>query len=146
MPASKTPPRGIVSRTLVTHLIELGSGGGETFPPPLKTQEQKIRDRFGRAAMLRQETWRNAAACLSRTDLVDLIKGVVYCCRLMNWAPSASTPLVPLYWEFARQFPDQEPELTNWIADNRINPDEPFNGYRTARSLAEYQALVRAAR
>lgn len=144
MSPGRLPRRERISLTLVSRLIDLGRADPSEDLAALGADDPLLRDGFGRCFLLGDAAWRDAACTASEFDLRHLIRGVIVFSRVSGWAATVSSPVTPLYWEYVRRFRVKEPELTRWIADNRINAEEPFPGYSDARSLAEYKAMKEA--
>jgi hypothetical protein len=133
-----------ISPRFVGELIDLGASGIPGIPASLGVADEKLRHRFGKAILLGNEPWQRVAETLGESDLRELIRGLILCSQITRFSGGSVSPVIPLYWEYVRRFPADEPALTAWIADNRVNSSEPFHGYEQARSLREYYALREA--
>lgn len=82
------------------------------------------------------------ASALSHLELTKLIRSLVKYTR--KYGPSVSggsaSPVVFLYQQFCDLYPEDEPEMTAWIVDNRINNYEPFGTiiHCDSRSMIEH--------
>jgi hypothetical protein len=130
---------------LITRLIDFGRAETSDELCGLGINDPRIRDGFGRCVLLGDKAWRDEAATISEYELRNLIRGVILLARNIGWFGGGMSPVIPLFWEYARRFPKTEPPLTRWIAENRNNENEPFKGYPAARSVAEYNAMRQAA-
>lgn len=107
----------------VVQLIGLGRIAEDRIPPAFSNPETawSILHRGG-------VPWSDLAAQLSGDQLGLLIRGLIHYSRAAG--PSALggsvSPVIRLFSVFAERFPEQEPSLTRWIVENRVNPYEPF--------------------
>lgn len=133
-----------ISPRLIRELIDLGTSGIAGSPASLGPADENLRDRFSKAILVGNEPWQRVAETLGESDLRQLVRGLILCSQITRWSGGSVSPVIPLYWEYVRRFPAEEPALTGWIADNRVNPSEPFHSYGQARSLRDYYAMREA--
>jgi hypothetical protein len=84
--------------------------------------------------------WQRIGKMMGEVDLYYLIRGLVLFSQYSGWSGGSVSPVVNLYLEYQRRFPESEPDLAAWIVDNRRNSYEPFgcSMHSKARSYAEY--------
>lgn len=79
---------------------------------------------------------------LSREDFIHLLQGLVKYSQ--QYGPRVSggsaSPVITLHEAFSLRYPEHEPEISDWIAYNRVNQYEPFGTvmHSQARSMAEF--------
>jgi len=127
----------MISQLVLDQLIALGRSNTPSTPPALREPE-----RAWRLLMVGDEPWRRAARQLSDVDLRSLMRGLVMFSRATGWSGGSVSPMTPVYEEFLSRAPRDEPEVTKWIVDNRVNDYEPFGTvvHGGARSQSEYLA------
>lgn len=79
---------------------------------------------------------------LTHVELRSLIRGLIRYSREAGPSKSggSASPVIPIYEVFVEKYPDEEPELTAWIVENRVNEYEPFGTivHDNARNLEAY--------
>ncbi len=123
---------------IVKALIRIGEAGIPAVPEIRRRRKITILPRnLEHARFLAKE--------LSAAELKDLIRGLVLYGRVERFRTGGSaSPIPPIYQEFCKRYPEQEPELTGWIVDNRVNPYDPFGtiafpNVRSIEQLAQEQ-------
>lgn len=127
---------------VVAALISLGRTGVPDIPDCLADQQTAW------YALVRpKEVWLKVAEVLSEDELRHLIHGLVLYSRARGRGVGGSvSPVIALYYDYIARFPGQEPALTAWVVDNRVNDYDPFGsacdeGARTYAEFLERQEL-----
>jgi len=84
--------------------------------------------------------WKNSQF-VDEGDLLNLIKGIVYCQRCREHTLGSTSPVGRLYDRYLELHPEEDESLTQWIIDNRVNDYDPFGSSvrSTAVSSKEYK-------
>lgn len=92
-----------------------------------------------------KETWRDIGEHLTQDELAFLIKGLILYNKTGRKLGGSVSPVIELYRTYAERFPDQEPGLTEWVVDNRVNDYEPFGRIcdKPHRSFADFKEWER---
>jgi hypothetical protein len=90
-----------------------------------------------------RQFWSSVSAPLSDTDLVCLIKGIVYAERELSWLGGSVAGAVWLFKELTERSNDLEliDEVSAWVIANTKNPYNPFGTTVSlgARTYSEYK-------
>lgn len=126
----------MIPRALVHDLVVLGRGGVPAIPARLANKE-----RAWRLLICGNQPWLDVAETLRADELRNLIRGLVLYSVASGSSGGSVSPVIVLYWRYVERSPADEPELTSWIADKRVNDYEPFGTafYGGARSLQEFR-------
>jgi hypothetical protein len=86
--------------------------------------------------------WAELGQVLNHDELKYLIRGIVYFSIAGGHSGGSVSPVIQLFGVYAERFPLQEPELCQWITENRSNDYEPFGtcDHGGACTLAEYHS------
>ena len=81
---------------------------------------------------------------LPRDELRALIVGLVKfdVAHAGKACGGSVTPVPSLYFKFVKDYPEEEPELTAWIVQNRYNPYDPFGTvlFNDCLNLSDHRA------
>jgi len=119
---------------LVDSLICLGRSPEAKLPSILLVDKRRLDSMVARS-------WEQICDDLSEEELSSFIKGLIKYSIITGTSTGGSaSPVILLYWRYVNRFPKSEPELTNWIVENRTNEYDPFGtlSHYNARSMAEY--------
>lgn len=72
------------------------------------------------------EPWRELGQQLEREHLHKIIRGLVAYSQAGGFLGGSVSPVIALYHALVRRFPADEPDVTRWVVNNRVNPWEPF--------------------
>ena len=125
-----------IPHEVVGALIALGRTGAPGVPDCLADEQTAW------SCLVRgKEVWLRVAKVLSEDELRHLIHGLVLYSRARERGIGGSvSPVIGLYLNYIARFPEQEPALTGWVVDNRVNDYEPFGSvyHEGARTYAEF--------
>lgn len=119
--------------SMISALILIGNEGMLKSPTCFKKYYDFPKDR---------DWLKKLAESISDYDLKHLIKGLILVSQSGEFFYGSGSPVITLYYHYTCMYPETEPNLTAWIADNRCNDYEPFGTciHGNARSLKEYKA------
>ena len=129
----------MISKSIIEALIAVGAAGIPRIPG--SPEELSDKDQAWGAIICGNEPWLQWANKLSRSELENLIRGLVLYGKAIGFNGGSVSPVIVLYRAFTDNYPSGEPQLTRWIADNRENEYEPFGTFihGDAKSLEEFQ-------
>jgi hypothetical protein len=131
-------PHQIDEQTLkrIRFLIDVDENGTDAFKRPLLPFERPI-------LPCDEQLASNIGEVFASDKLKQILRGLI---KYSQWAGpgyqsgGSASPVIPIYKVFVGRYPYEEPELTSWIVENRVNEYEPFGTthHEGARSLAEF--------
>lgn len=131
-----------IPQDVVAALISLGCNGVPDIPECL-SDEDVAWDALVRTD---RDHWRKLAKTIPEYELRHLIQGIVlYSQARRRGVGGSASPVIVLYHSYVERFPAQEPTLTGWIVNNRVNDFDPFGRVcsRAVRTYAEFLEFVR---
>jgi len=144
--SSPTLPLGIMNdipSAVVNNLIALGS----LDDGPSAKQDQLLArlKPFDKVNRLGWNPWNEVADALAEDDLKNLVRGLAIADSQAHWCGGSVAGVIWAFRRYEARFPDNAPELADWVLARSENPFVPFGRMRAgSRSIAEFKSYLSA--